>query len=184
MGTFRTKSELFDGVEAIRNSPRDHGVLEMIVIRPKDKERLVLEECQLSSKLGVHGDFWAEKCWSTLPDGSPNPEVQVTLMNSRCIALLAQEKSRWALAGDQLYIDLDLSSENLPVGQRLAIGTAVLEITAVPHTGCGLFVERFGLAAAQFVNSDIGKPLHLRGIYAKVVQDGLVKTRDIITKIA
>ena len=184
MSLFRTQAELLEGIQAIQNSPKDYGVLEMIVIRPKDRERKVLEECQLSAKLGVQGDFWAEMCWSTLPDGSPNPDVQVTLMNSRCIALLAQEKSRWPLAGDQLFVDLDLSSENLPAGQRLAIGTAVLEITAVPHTGCKLFVERFGAAAAIFVNSEIGKQLHLRGIYARVVQDGLVKTQDRITKIA
>jgi hypothetical protein len=183
MTQYRSEIELLAGIEAIKNSPTDHGLLEMIVIRPKENERLVLETCEVSAKSGVHGDWWAEKCWKTLPDGSPHPEVQVTMMNSRCIALLAQEKSCWPLAGDQLFVDMDLSSENLPPGQRFSIGTAILEITDTPHTGCGLFAERYGPAATRFVNSVIGKQLHLRGIYAKVVQDGFVKTGDRVTKI-
>jgi hypothetical protein len=182
MGQYLPEADLLAGLEAIRNSPKDHGLLEMIVIRPRDLERRILEECPLSARLGAHGDVWAEGCWKTLPDGSPHPDVQITLTNSRCIALLAQEKSRWPLAGDQLYVDLDLSDENLPAGQRLAIGTAILEITDTPHTGCGQFAERFGPEALAFVNSPIGKQLHLRGIYAKVVQDGVVKTGDIVAK--
>jgi hypothetical protein len=180
---YLSEADLLAGLEAIRNSPKDQGLLELIVIRPKDLERVVLAECTLSARLGAHGDMWADGCWKTLPDGSPHPDVQITLMNSRCIALLAQEKSRWPLAGDQLYVDLDLSSDNLPVGQRLAIGTAILEITDTPHTGCGQFAERYGKAALKFVNSPIGKQLHLRGIYAKVVHDGQVRTGDSITKI-
>lgn len=182
MGQHVSEAGLLAGLEAIRNSPKDHGLLELIVIRPRDLERIVLPECELSARLGAHGDMWADGCWKTLPDGSPHPDVQITLMNSRCIALLAQEKSRWPLAGDQLYVDMDLSGDNLPVGQRLAIGTAILQITGTPHTGCGQFAERFGPAALKFVNSPIGKKLHLRGIYAKVVQDGLVRTGDVVIK--
>lgn len=183
MSQYLSEADLYAGLEVIRNSPKEQGLLELIVIRPRDLERVVLSECPLSARLGAHGDLWADGCWKTLPDGSPHPDVQITLMNSRCIALLAQEKSRWALAGDQLYVDLDLSGNNLPVGQQLAIGTTILKITDTPHTGCGLFAERFGPAALAFVNSPIGKQLHLRGIYAKVIQDGLVKTGDSVTKI-
>jgi hypothetical protein len=188
MNPFRSIDELQAQVAEICNSPRNHGRLEMIVIRPVENKRLVLQECELSAKLGVHGDFWATKCWSKLPDDSPNPgssnpDVQVTLMNSRFIDFIAGDRSRWPLAGDQLYVDLDLSAENLSPGQRLRIGSVILEITSIPHTGCGLFAERFGTAAAQFVNSPAGKQLHLRGIYAKVGQDGVVKVGDIIVKI-
>jgi len=122
------------------------------------------------------------KCWYKLADGSPDPRAQVTLTNSRCIAMLARDKSRWSLAGDNLYVDLDLSEENLRAGQRLAIGTVVLEITAHPHNGCKKFNERYGGNAVKFVNSPIGKKLHLRGIYAKVVQDGVIRVGDRVVK--
>lgn len=178
-----SERELSAGLPDIQDSPKDVGQLEMIVIRPRARERLVLEECELSRRLGVHGDDWARGCWKTLEDGSPHPDVQITLMNSRCIALLARDKSRWPLAGDQLYVDLDLSDENLPAGQQLAIGTAILQITSIPHTGCAQFAERFGKDALKFVNSPVGRSLHLRGIYARVVQDGHIKTGDQILKV-
>jgi MOSC domain-containing protein YiiM len=183
MNHHASEPELLAGLEDIRNSPKDQGMVEMIVIRPRDRERLVLSECELSAGLGVHGDMWADGCWKKLPNGSPHPDVQVTLMNSRCIALLARDESRWPLAGDQLFVDLDLSVDNLPAGQQLAIGSAILQITDIPHTGCAQFVERFGKEAAVWVNSPIGKQLHLRGIYARVLRDGRVKTGDVITKI-
>jgi hypothetical protein len=182
MSQYTPEADLFAGIEMIQDSPKDDGVLEMIVIRPEENERLVLEEVEVSARMGVHGDFWAKECWNSLSDGTPNPDVQVTLMNSRCIALLAREKSRWPLAGDQLYVDMELSIENLPVGQRLFIGSAVLEITAINHTGCGLFSERFGKAATRLVNSPDGKRLRLRGVYAKVVRDGVIKTGDRVIK--
>ena len=178
-----SEEELTAGLDSIRSSPADGGVLEMIVIRPLDKERRVLAECELSLSQGAEGDQWVRNCWKKLPDGSAHPDVQLTLMNTRCVDLLAGEKERWALAGDQLYVDMDLSGDNLPVGQRLAVGTALLEITEVKHTGCGLFAERFGVPALKFVNSPVGKELHLRGIYAKVVQDGVVRVGDVVTKV-
>jgi hypothetical protein len=178
-----SEDELISGLESIQASPKDQGTLDLIVIRPAHNERKVLSVCALSARLGVHGDDWADFCWKTLPDGSPDPDVQVTLINSRCVDLLAQDKSRWSLAGDQLYVDLDLSEDNLPVGQRLAVGSTILQITAIPHTGCGAFSERYGPAALEFVNSPIGKQLHLRGIYARVIHDGTVKQGDLITKI-
>lgn len=174
---------LLSGLPEIEDSPKDLGRLEMIVIRPRDKERIVLDESEVSLGLGVHGDMWARGRRKSGVDAVPNPDVQITLMNSRCIALLARDRSRWPLAGDQLYVDLDLSGENLPVGQRLAIGTAILEITAVPHTGCAFFAERFGRDALEFVNSPTGRRLHLRGIYARVVQDGHIKTGQLVAKI-
>jgi MOSC domain-containing protein YiiM len=97
---------------------------------------------------------------------------------------VAGEKARWPLAGDQLYVDLDLSAANLPPGTRLAIGSAVLEVTAQPHTGCGKFVERFGLESMKFVNSPVGRELQLRGINARVVESGTVRVGDVVRKLA
>ncbi|HYZ26169.1 MAG TPA: MOSC domain-containing protein [Geminicoccaceae bacterium] len=175
--------ELQDGLPGILQSPKDRGVLRAIVIRPETDARVSLPQCQLSPEGGVHGDNWAQGCWMSLPDGRPHPDVQVTIMNARTIALIAQAEERWPLAGDNLFADLDLSGENLAAGTRLSVGSALLEITAVPHNGCRKFAGRFGLDATRFVNSRDGKRLHLRGIYARVVERGVVTVGDAIEKL-
>jgi MOSC domain-containing protein YiiM len=175
--------ELEAGLEHIRQSPKDEGVLKMIVRRPAVDEREVLQVCELNTDVGLKGDTWKDRPSRHMPDNSPNPQAQVTLMNSRMIALIAQSEDRWALAGDQLYVDMDLSEENLPVGTRLALGSAVLEISAQPHTGCAKFSQRFGVEAHKFVNSPQGKPLRLRGVNAKVVQAGRVHVGDAARKL-
>jgi hypothetical protein len=178
-----TREELEAGLAEIRQSPKDEGVLEMIVRRPRTGEREVLAEGELDLTEGLVGDNWRTRGSSLTADGSAHPEMQLNIMNARVIALVAQDKGRWHLAGDQLFIDIDLSTENLPPGTQLAVGSAVIEVTAQPHTGCQKFVERFGAEAMKFVNSPVGRQLHLRGINAKVVQAGLVRVGDIVRKI-
>jgi MOSC domain-containing protein YiiM len=178
-----TMAELEAGLAEIRRSPKDEGVLEMIVRRPRIDEREVLAEGELDLSEGLVGDNWRTRGSSLTTDGSAHPDTQLNIMNARAIALMAQNKARWPLAGDQLFIDLDLSAENLPPGTRLAVGSSVIEVTAQPHTGCKKFVARFGLEAMKFVNSPVGKQLRLRGINAKVVQPGLVRVGDIVKKI-
>ena len=175
--------ELSAGLPALRQSPRSGGTLEAITVRPAENERVSLEECGLSPEGGVHGDSWAKECWLTLEDGRPHPDVQVTLINARLLDLLAGDRSRWSLAGDQLCVDLDLSVENLPVGQRLQVGTAVLQITDQPHNGCRKFAERYGLESMKFVNSPEGKSLRLRGVYARVVRAGRATVGDKVKKV-
>lgn len=178
-----TLAELEAGLDEIKKSPKDKGVLELIVIRPKTNEREILESGELDTKIGLVGDNWrTKKSWATV-DKKPHPEMQINIMNSRAIALIAQTKDRWQLAGDQFYVDLDLSEENLPPKSRLQIGSAIIEITEVPHNGCIKFIKRFGREANKFVNSKLGKQLHLRGLNAKVIKNGTVKTGDIIKKI-
>lgn len=178
-----TLEQLHAGLPHIQDSPRDGGTLKAIVIRPKTDERSSLAHCELSLEGGVHGDNWALGCWKSLPNGSPHPDVQVAITNSRAIDLIAGDAGRWPLAGDNLYVDFDLSSENLQPGQQLAIGDVVLEITEIPHNGCGKFSARFGSDALRFVNSPVGKQLHLRGIYARVVTSGIVHVGDTIRKL-
>ena len=175
--------ELQEGLSEILRSPQDRGALRAIVIRPNIDARLSLQQCELSPEGGVHGDNWANGCWMSLPDGRPHPDVQVTIMNARTIALIAQDEARWPLAGDNLFVDLDLSGDNLPPGTRLSIGSALLKITAVPHKGCKKFAERYGVDATRFVNSREGLRLHLRGIYARIVERGVVAVGDAVAKL-
>src|ERR1700754_672721 len=178
-----TKTELEAGLDHIRLSPKDEGLLELIVCRPEVERRQELQNAELDVERGLVGDNWTERPSSRTQDGSPHPDMQINIMNSRVVALVAQEKDRWQLAGDQLFIDMDLSKENLPAGARIALGSAILEVTAPPHTGCHKFVARFGLEAMQFVNSDLGKQLCLRGINAKVVQSGAVSVGQRAKKL-
>jgi MOSC domain len=177
-----TMSELEAGLAEIRRSPRDEGALMLIVRRPRTLEREILERGELDVDLGLIGDNWQARGNSSTDDGAAHPEMQLNLMNARAIDLIAGDESRWQLAGDQLFVDLDLSGTNLPPGTRLMIGTAVIEVTAVPHTGCKKFTARFGLEAMKFVNSPVGRELNLRGINAKVVQSGIVAVGDILRK--
>jgi hypothetical protein len=178
-----TMEELEAGLDLIRLAPKDEGVLEMIVRRPRIGEREVTDEAELSLTDGLVGDNWNERGSSRTPDGSAHPEMQLNIMNSRSAALVAQDKSRWQLAGDQLYVDFDLSDDNLSAGTRLSIGSAVVEVTPPPHNGCTKFVARFGLDAMKFVNSATGKQLHLRGINARVVTPGIIRVGDSVRKI-
>ncbi len=178
-----TEPEISTGMEHVRESPSDHGSLDAIVIRPGSEARLRLQECRLSPAGGTEGDAWARGCWLNLPDGSPHPDVQICMMNSRMIQLLAGDPARWELAGDNLFVDFNLSRDNLTTGQQLRIGETIVEITEQSHNGCAKFSRRFGEAAMRFVNSPTGKSLRLRGIYAKVIQAGIVKVGDLIQKL-
>jgi hypothetical protein len=175
--------ELEASLDHLRDAPKNDGVVELIVRRPRVDEREVLELAELDPLKGLIGDSWCFRGSSKTADGGPHPEMQINIINSRIAALVAQEKERWSLAGDQLYIDMDLSKENLPAGTHLEIGSAVLEVSPLPHTGCHKFVARFGLDAMKFVNSTVGKQLCLRGINAKVVQAGVVRLGSTAKKI-
>ena len=171
------------GLPTIRQSPIDAGVLALIVRRPQMGRREVLAEGELDLVKGLVGDNWSTRGSSRTADGSAHPNMQLTIMNARVIALVAQEKERWPLAGDQLFIDLDLSADNVPPGTRLSLGSAVIEITDQPHTGCSKFVSRFGQDALNFINSPAGKHLQLRGVNAKVVQPGVIRVEDVVKKM-
>ncbi len=178
-----TMSQLEAAVPQIKASPKELGTLEMIVIRPAEEERQVLESADLSLEQGVVGDNWSQRPSSRTPDGSPHPDMQINMINARAIDIAAGDRSRWPLAGDQLYVDMDLSEENMPAGTRLAIGTAVLEVSDQPHNGCKKFAARFGVDAITFFNSPLGKSLHLRGINLRVVEAGRIKVGDQVKKV-
>jgi len=178
-----TMAELEAALDHLRSAPKDEGLVQLIVRRPEVDEREVLDEAELDPVKGLIGDSWCFRGSSKTADGGPHPEMQINIINARVAELVAQDKTRWGLAGDQLYIDMDLSKQNLPAGSRLAIGSAVLEVSPLPHTGCHKFVSRFGVDAMKFVNSALGKELCLRGINAKVVQAGVVRLGSTAKKM-
>jgi MOSC domain-containing protein YiiM len=174
-----TTEQLEAGLDEVRRSPQDGGRVELIVRRPAEDEREVVTEASLSCDTGLVGDTWSTRRSARTGEG-PQPDRQLTLMNARAAALVAGGAERRALAGDQLYVDLDLSYANLPPGTRLEIGSAAVEITEPPHTGCAKFAARFGNEALKFVNSPVGRDLNLRGVNAKVSKAGIVRVGDAI----
>ncbi len=168
--------KLEQGVDHILASPRDVGTLKLIVIRPDVDQRETPAEARLDTEQGLVGDNWSARA-------NANLDMQLNIMNARVIGLVAQSMERWPLAGDQLYLDMDLSNDNLPAGTQLALGDAIIEVTEPPHTGCKKFAARFGMDAVVFVNSGRGKKLNFRGINAKVVKSGDIKVGDITRKL-
>lgn len=173
--------ELEAGLAEVLRAPAAEGIVELIVRRPAEDEREVVEEAALDLDEGLVGDRW--RASTSAPGVTIDTSNQLTLMSARVIALIAPDHDRWALAGDQLYVDLDLRPENLPAGTRLALGSAVIEVTEEPHTACSKFSGRFGSDATRFVNSRAGRDLRLRGLNARVVEPGRVRAGDTICKL-
>lgn len=181
--THLSTAELAAGLASVRESPPDVGTLDLIVTRPANGEREVHDVGELDTTVGLVGDNWLTRGSSRTADGSADPRAQLNIMNSRAIALISPDPDRRPLAGDQLYLDLDLSPDNLPNGTRLAVGGAVIEVNDKPHTGCAKFSQRFGIDAARFVNAPEGTAVRLRGVCATVVQPGTIRRGDAVTKV-
>lgn len=178
----RTLAEIQDGLHLVRQAPRGTGTLELAVRRPDTDVREVLAQAELDLVAGLVGDSWSKRPSSRTPDHTPHPDMQLNVMNARFVELIAgPDRDAWALAGDQLYVDFDLSFETLPAGSRLAIGDeAVIEVTDQPHTGCAKFAARFGRDAHKFVWTDEAKSLRLRGLNARVVVPGTIRPGDTV----
>ena len=175
----RSLAELDDTLAHVRAAPRDGGTIELIVRRPARDAREVIDTAELDAARGLVGDTWSERSSKRTPDGSPNIEQQLTLMNIRAIAAIT-DPEHYALAGDQFFVDFDLSEANLPAGTQLALGATLVEISATPHTGCDKFSARFGSDATKWVNTGAGRELRLRGVNAKIVKGGVVRRGDPI----
>jgi MOSC domain-containing protein YiiM len=164
------------GLAVVLASPKDEGCVELIVRRPVVEERETIAEGVLDLELGLVGDNWRTR-------GEPNAKAQLTLMNARVAALVARAPERMPLAGDQLFVDFDITAANAPPGTRLVIGSSVVEVSDLPHLGCHKFLARFGRDAHRFVCSKENRQLNLRGVNAFVVQAGTVRTGDAVHKL-
>ncbi len=176
-----TTGEIGEAIEHVLRAPRDIGYLEMIVRRPAVNKREVIDSAAIDFENGLVGDNWLTRGSSRTTNGLGHPEMQLNVMNYRFALLIAGDRERVPHAGDQLFVDLDLNRDNLPPGTRLTIGSAVIEVTAVPHLGCRKFVERFGLDAMKFANSEFGRQHNLRGVNAKVIRSGEITVGAEIT---
>jgi len=176
-----TAEELQAGLDHLRAAPSEVGELAMIVARPDVMQRRLLDEGQLDTEVGLVGDNWLSRGSSRTPDGLAAPDKQITVMNVRVADLVARGREQAPLAGDQLYVDFDISIDNLPPGSLLTIGDAVLEISESPHLGCAKFVHRFGEEAMRFVNGREGRALRLRGVNTRVVAPGTIRVGDPVT---
>ena len=175
-------NELEAGINYILDAPDDKGLVCMIVSRPEIGIRKILKNASLDTNEGLIGDNWKDRGSSSTPDKSANSETQITVMNSRVIELIAHSDDRWKLAGDQLFIDMDMSRSNLPPGSKLKVGSAVIEVSEKPHTGCQKFSQRFGLDALKFISTPMGREQCFRGINARVMKSGIVTVGDIVIK--
>ena len=176
-------AELEANLDNIRSSPKNETVLDMIVSRPEEDGREIMTLADLDIEVGLVGDTWQNRPSSRSGDGKAHPDMQITIMNSRVANLVAQDKERWPLSGDQLFADIDLSAANMPPGTRISVGSAILVATDQPHTACKKFAARFGADALKFISSPVGKELQLRGINCKVVQNGEIKPGDSVKKL-
>jgi MOSC domain-containing protein YiiM len=178
----RPDRELDPAYADLRAAPRDAAVVTLLVARPTRDERAIVTEAVLDVDEGMVGDDWkARGSWSK-PGTGANREAQLTLMSTRVLAAIEPDAARWPLAGDQVLLDLDLSEENLPVGTRLLVGEAEVEVTALPHTGCAKFAARFGHDALRWISTHEGRALRMRGMYVQVVRSGTVRTGDTVRK--
>lgn len=176
----RTTADLESFLDDILAAPKDSGPIEMIVRRPDENEREVVQSAQLTTDGGLAGDNWIRRVDDS---GEPHYAAQLTLMNARVADAVAVTRDRWPLAGDQIYVDMDISHENLPAGSRIRVGDAIVEISEVPHTGCAKFSGRFGAEALRFVNVGSGRENRFRGVNAFVVEGGSLAVGDKVTKL-
>ena len=183
--TFRSLVSLHAELEEILGAaPKDNGTLDLIVMRPDHEERVVPNSFEVRAEDGLPGDHWKRGTGYALDDGTGHPDAQICMMMSGCIRAIAGEKKNWPPAGDNLFIDMDLTPSNMPAGTAFAIGSAEFVVTEIPHNGCQSFIDRYGRDACLFVNTGVGKEHRLRGIYARVTKDGTVSVGDVVRKLA
>jgi len=186
-----TEKHAFPSLESLEarkpwvlDAPKDNAPVLSLCIRPAEGERRFVERIRFDPQAGVVGDRWRWKAWMHLPDGRPDPRIQVCMLGTRVLQLVRREGSSMIHPGDTVIADMDFSEANLPAGQRLQLGSAVLEVSDVFNTGCAKWQERYGPAALRWINRPGNRALRLRGILARVVAPGEATLNDTLRKLA
>jgi MOSC domain-containing protein YiiM len=169
---FRTLADLERGLAALTATPADRGRVALIVRRVENGRREVPGRVTIAPDTGVPGDAWGRR-------PGRDPAMQLAVMQLDVAELIANGQPL-ALYGDNLFLDLDLSTRNLPLGSRVRAGDVVLEVTPAPHNGCRKFRARFGDEALRFVSSPSLRSRNLRGIYLRVVAAGALACGDAV----
>lgn len=162
-------------------APPDDGTVSLIVQRPAVNARAVVDAAEMSVARGMAGGGWQLRPERGTVD-------QICVMSTAAIRAFAGDDPRaWPAAGDQLFLDLDLRRANLRAGDRVAVGAdadaVLLEVTPKPHNGCAKFARRYGDDALKVVMAPLGKERRLRGIYFRVVREGVVRKGDRVRKV-
>jgi hypothetical protein len=178
-----TAKELAAALPAILAAPRDAGVTRLLCSRPKPNHRTFPQTLTFTRASGVAGDFESSRPWLTLPDGSPDPRNQVSIMSWQVLDLVWRDRDRVAHPGDNIAVDMNLTAHNLPVGTLLAAGTAILRVSDEPNDGCVKWKVRSGRAAYDWSTRDDHLPLRLRGVYCSVEQDGEMHLGDTLRRL-
>lgn len=176
-------TSLEDRYQALPDFPKTKGTVQQLGFRPEPGVHVAADLIELSPAGGVHGDRWARGSWVQLPDGSPDPRVQVAVTNSHILSMIAGSLKAARECGDNLFVDLDLSEANLPVGARIQVGEAVLEVSDIINDACGKFIQRFGQEAFDWIRDPANAPLRLRGLFCKVIQAGEIRIGDTVKKL-
>lgn len=180
---FATLDDLQAKLSWATSAPRDNAPISTLCVRPAEGDRQFVERIDFSVTEGVVGDRWIRKTWMRLPDGRPDPRIQVCLLGQRVLELVRIDPYRMPYPGDNIVADLDFSETNLPSGQLLRVGTATLEVSDIFNTACSKWRARYGDDALRWINLPDNLPHRLRGVLCRVVASGYATIKDRIVKV-
>ncbi|MFT6089771.1 MAG: hypothetical protein ACJAWM_001153 [Sulfitobacter sp.] len=178
-----TTAECEAALEHILAAPDSGAVIGQLCFRPDFEQRSFPDTLEMTVKHGITGERWTKKPWLTLPNGDPDPRIQVSILSQRVMDLCWRDRENTVHPGDPIVVDMDLSAANLPVGTRLSAGSAILEVSDKFNTGCIKWHDRYGNDSLRWINKADHREYRLRGILCKIVQDGTVKVGDQLIKL-
>lgn len=178
-----TTAELAAALPYVCAAPKTATTIDSLCFRPARNQREFPAELQLSRAEGIRGERWLTEPWLRLPDGSPDPNIQVSILPLRVLNLVWTDRENTPHPGDTIIADLDTSLTNLPPGSLLQAGTAILRVSDEFNEGCVKWKVRYGQAAKDWITAPGHPQLRLRGVLCAVEQDGFIRAGDALTKL-